>query len=181
MQAVLYAIFLLFGTLVPLLIIAFCCYYMLADFFGAPFVPTSGKIVDDILKEAKLKRGQVFLELGSGDGRVVRSAVKNYGVHGVGVEMNIFLVYFSKILAKLAGLTNIEFRTGNFFKKNLSCADVVFMFLMPRTLEQLKQKFLKECKKGVLLISHGFAIPSFEKFLLKKVNRKPFPTYYYRI
>lgn len=144
-------------------------------------MPTSAKIIDEILKRAKLKKGQVFLELGSGDGRVVRQAVKSFGVIGRGIDVNYLLILYSRLQAKLAKLENIDFKTQDVFKTDLSKADVIFVFLLPGLLKKLAPKFKNECKKKALIISHGFKIEGMEKELSHKIDRKFFPTYYYKI
>ena len=53
---------------------------------GAPYVPTKNKLAVDILKEIKYKKNGLFVELGSGDARITRAAVKNYPVHGMAVQ-----------------------------------------------------------------------------------------------
>lgn len=148
---------------------------------GAPFVPTSAKMIDSILEKAKLKKGQVFIELGSGDGRVVRQAVQKYGVKGVGVELQPILVWYSKLISKLKKLKDISFVTQNLFKTDLKRVDVIFLFLLPKTLEKLREKFITQCKKGTLIISHGFKIKGFDNHLIGKIDRDIFPTYYYRV
>lgn len=181
----LYFLIFLFGLLVPLFIALFGVFELISQLKGAPFVSTKKELVRAILKKAYatggLNKEKVFLELGSGDGRVVREAVKGYRVKGIGIELNPFLVIYSKIISKIQGLKNIEFKRENFFKSDLNSADIIFLFLMPETLERLKNKFLKECKKGTLIISHGFKIPGFEKYLVRKISRKIFPTHYYKI
>lgn len=151
----------------------------IAHFLGAPFVPTSQKEVEEILKGANLKKGQEFLELGSGDGRVVITAVKKYGVKGVGVEIHPFLLFYSRLVTSIKKVKGVKFISENFFNTNLKKADVVFLFLFPKTLKKLKNKFLKEFKGGVLIISHGFRIEGFEKFLIKTQERKVYNTYFY--
>jgi len=148
---------------------------------GAFYVPTSNKIIDAILKNAGLKKGQVFFDLGSGDGRVVRTAVKKYQVRGVGIEINPLLILVSWILAKMEKLNNIEFRRENLFTTDIKNADVIFVFLMPETLKSLKSKIINECQKEVLFISHGFVVEGWEKYLQKKISRRDFSTYYYRL
>lgn len=159
--------------------------YLLIDFlallFGAPFVPTSNKVILEILNKADLKPGQVFLELGSGDGRVVRLAVKNFQVKGRGVEFHPMLVWYSKLRTKFLRLKDIIFIRQNFFQTDFSQAEVIFLFLLPKTVRKLRQKFLKECKKGTVIISHGFPIPEFEKYQIDMIERPRFSTYYYRI
>lgn len=170
-----------FGILIPVLLSLYTIYQFISDFKGAPYVPTSAKIVDEILKEAKLKKGQIFLELGSGDGRVVRKAVKDFKVNGIGVDINLFLLTFSKLISKIQKIKNIEFRNQDLFKTDLKKVDVLFLFLIPKTLRKIAPKILKDCKKGTLVISHGFKLDELNKYQIKKIDRKHFPTYYYKI
>lgn len=174
-------ILVLFSFLVPIILILYAVYGIMGDFFGAPYVPTNGKFVEEILEEANLKKGQIFIELGSGDGRVVREAVRKHEVKGIGVEIHLLLIWYSRIMSKIQKLKNIEFLQKNFFKVDLKKTDVLFLFLLPKTLIKLKDKILKECKKGTLIISHGFKIEGFERYLIKKQERKLFPTYFYKI
>lgn len=176
-----YLIIITLSLIVVLLLIFFVFFGILTDFLGAPFVPTSSKMIREILDQSNLKKGQIFIELGSGDGRVVRFAVKNYGVSGIGIEFHPLLVWYSNFVSKITGLKNIVFKRQNFFSTDLSKANVLFLFLLPKALKKLRPKILKECKKGTLIISHGFKIEDWNKYLVKKQNRELFPTYYYKI
>lgn len=167
--------------LVTFLVIAFVTFGLYVDILGAPFVPTSRKVIGEILKKAKLKKGQIFLELGSGDGRIIRSAVKNYQVKGIGIDLHPMLIFYSRLISKFQKIKNISFKRQNLFKTDLSKADVIFLFLLPKTLKRLAPKFILETKKNTLIISHGFKIPEFEKYLTNKIVREIFSTYYYRI
>ena len=135
--------------------------------------------VRHILKETKLKKGQVFYDLGCGDGRVVRTAVQEYGVKGVGVDINPLLIWVSLIKARLADLKNIHFRRENIFSSDLSDADVVYLFLMPELLAKLKKKLVSELKPKTIILSHGFKIEGWDNYLTRTVHHLPFPTYFY--
>ena len=172
---------LLFGFVIPLFICLFAIFTIISDIFGAPYVPTSSKILDEILKEARLEKGQLFIELGSGDGRVLRRAVKNFQVKGVGVDMNPLLIIYSKTLTSFMNLNNIHFKVGDIYKEDLKKADAIFLFLLPRTVNKLREKILGECRKNTLVISHGFKIEGWEKYLVKTQKRKLFSTYFYKI
>lgn len=171
----------IFGVLLPLFLVGVVFVNFIADLMGAPFVPTSGKLISLILKKAKLKKDQVFVELGSGDGRIVRGAVLLYGVKGTGIEFHPLLYFYSKLVTKFKKIKYLQFKRENFFKSDLSNADIIFTFLLPKTLKKLRIKFENECKKGTLVISHGFRIESWEKNMVDKIDGDPFPTYYYRI
>lgn len=148
---------------------------------GSPYVPTKKKELINFLKEANIKKGQVFLELGCGDGRVVRTAVGEYGAKGIGIDVNPTLILWARLRAKMAKVKGIEFRVENLFKTDVSKADIIYLFLMPELLVKLEKKLKKETKKGAVIISHGFKVEGWEKHNFKTIPNKPFPTYYYKI
>ena len=145
----------------------------------APFVPSSSKKVKEILKIADLKRGQVFVDLGSGDGKVVMRAVKDYGVIGIGVELNILLNLYARFMARIFKLRNIRFIIAHLYTYDLRNAQVVYIFLFPQMMTVLARKIKKECKQGTLIIAHGFQLPGFTPF--QQIDTSPFPTYFYRV
>ncbi len=147
---------------------------------GSPYVPTRNKVVLDILKKIKFRRGRLFVELGSGDARMIRIAVKKYHLKGLAVDINGLINLWAKLLSKFDNTNkDIIFKTENIFDTNLTKADYLYLFLMPDLLKKLVPKFDQELKKGTIIISHGFPIKEYKKKLIKQVDRRPFPTYYY--
>ena len=144
-------------------------------------MPTSMKETRFILKEAGLKKGQTFLELGSGDGRVTREAVTKYGVRGVGIEINPVLILISRLWIKIRKIKNVEFKKEDILKTDLSQADILYLFLFPELIAKFSQKIKNKGKKNLLVISHGFKVDGFEKYLFKTIKHIPFPTYYYHL
>jgi cyclopropane fatty-acyl-phospholipid synthase-like methyltransferase len=57
------------------------------EMFLAPFVPSPLPVIEHMLKLANLKPGEVLFDLGSGDGRTVTMAAKNFSARAVGVEL----------------------------------------------------------------------------------------------
>jgi hypothetical protein len=175
-----------FGVLIPGFFILYSFYTIVAERKGAPFVPTSSHYLDEILAVVKPRlegrdKRPVFLELGSGDGRMLRKVVREYGVRGMGVEYHPGLYWYSKLLAKLQKLDNIKFVRKNLFDVDFSKAEIIFSFLMPKTNVRLAPKILKECKKGTIIISQGFEIKEFKKKMFKRIDRQLFPTYFYKL
>lgn len=157
---------------------------MYSSFKGSPYVATRKKRIEVILEEADLKRNKIFVELGSGDGRIVRTAVKKYGVIGIGADINPLLVLWAKFLTSLDSSfrqKKISFIVENIFNIDLKKVDYVYLFLMPKLIEELEKKFKKELKKGSIVISHGFPLIGWEKECFKTLKEIPFPTYYYKI
>ncbi len=166
--------------LIVVLIFIFLIIGFYTEFLAAPFVPTSNKDIDEILKKANFKKGKTLIELGSGDGRVVRRAVRKYGVFGIGIEIHPFLVFYSKLVSKITKIP-VEYRQEDFFKVNLSQADYIFLFLYPKAIKKLVNSSFKSCKKGTLIISHGFSIPGWEKEMVDTQERNSFNTYFYKV
>ena len=175
----------LIGVLLELFILIGICVYIVSLTYsylrGSFYVSTRSSEIEVFLKKAGLKKGQYMLELGSGDGPVLRMAAKKYGVIGKGIDINPTLNYIARFLAKKQKLSHIEFKTENVLTTDLSRADVIYIFLMPKLITALEKRLLTETKKGVLIISHGFKIDALQKYQIKVLNRKPFSTYFYKV
>ncbi|MEN9327709.1 MAG: hypothetical protein RI947_517 [Candidatus Parcubacteria bacterium] len=163
----------------------FACFYIFSliysSLMGSPYVPTKNKVLKDILDRAKLKKGDLFIDLGCGDGRIVRMAATHYNVEAIGIDINPSLIWLSRLKTKLKKIRNTTFHVQNIYKSDISNADVVYLFLLPKFLVNLQNKLLKETKKGALIISHGFRIDGWDQYLVDTIVAKPFPTYYYRL
>lgn len=181
MNVILYLCLLILELLFLSGLAAYSVGLLYSSIMGAPYVPTSKKHIDEILKKASLKKGQVFMELGSGDGRIVRRAVQVYGVKGIGVDINSLLIMLSKFLASRQHLVYVAFLNKNIFDVDFSSADCLYMFLMPETIKKLLPKMEKEIKKDALVISHGFKITGWEKKMAYMIKSEPFSTFYYKI
>lgn len=172
----------LFGLFIFFLFLDFYLISLLiSSFFGAPYVPTEKKILNKILSKVPLKKNKVFIELGCGDGRVVKYAVEKYQVKGIGVDINPYLILTLKIINKLKGINNPQFIYQDIFKTKINKASYIYLFLMPKMLAKLKKKLQEESNKGTLIISHGFKIPHWEDKLIDRLKGDKFNTYYYRI
>ena len=120
----------------------------------SPWWRTSGKTAKRALSLLKLSNKDILYELGSGEGSVLITAAKEYGIRGVGIEIDPIRFYISKFLVWRNGLgKEIELKRGNFFDFDISEASVVFIYLVPKALNKLIPKFKKELKKGTKIIS----------------------------
>ncbi len=182
MNVLLYFILLFTELLILVVVTVYGAGLLFSAFKGAPYVPTSRKKLENIFKNIKLKKGDRFVELGSGDGRITRYAAKVYGVTGVGIDINPLLVWCSRLLAKQNGVSkNVSFLRKNVFDYSLKDTDYLYIFLMPDLISRLVPKFRKELNKGVTIISHGFKIKGFEKNLIHVEPDTSFSTYYYKV
>lgn len=123
---------------------------------GAPWVPARKKDLERLVDDMKLRPGQTYIELGCGDGRLVKAAASK-GVTAIGYEINPVLF----IIASIRNLGNgrAHVRLGNFWKKDLSSADIVMAFLMPKFMERLETKAVRELREGARLVCYIFPLP----------------------
>jgi SAM-dependent methyltransferase len=95
-------------------------------------------------------------DLGSGDGRIVISAARNFGARAVGIELDEHLIYQSEESAKQANvLDRVQFLQQDFFKTDFSQATVVTLYLIPPVMKRLRETMLK-LKPGTRLVAHDF-------------------------
>jgi predicted RNA methylase len=112
-----------------------------------------------MLLMAGLKAGEVFFDLGAGDGRTVIMAVKDFGARAVGVELREDLVKKALGTVYEEGLQDrITVVNGDMFNVDLTSADVIFLYLTTSANEKVKPKLEAELKRGVRIISHDYEI-----------------------
>ncbi len=140
--------------------------------FGAPFLPTLKARVPEALDLSGLKAGDTLIELGSGDGRILRAAAER-GINAIGYELNPLLVVYSKIV-------NIKYRNkvkiiwGDYWRKQWPEAQGIFVFLLQPYMQKLDTKITQNYPKGIALVSFAFTIPN------RKPNKESNGLYLYR-
>ena len=148
---------------------------------GSPYVPTKRKILRIILKEAGLKKGKTFIDIGCGDGRVVEEAVIGFGAEAKGVDINPLLILKAKFRAlRLPKINRVNYFVGNIKNLDLTRYDVVYVFLMPELIDKISNQLKSALLKKTTIISHGFKVNQLEKYLKKTIPSKTFSTYIYK-
>ncbi len=140
-----------------LIIVGLVLCFGLVVFVGAPYLPTLSQPKKDALDLLGLKEGDVLLELGSGDGRVLLEAAKR-GIDSVGIEINPILVAVSWIVT-FRHRRKVKIIWGNFWHKKWPPADGIFVFLLDKYMARLDKKIEEDCEKPVSLASFTFKIP----------------------
>jgi hypothetical protein len=125
--------------------------------FEVPYESTPMAVVNAMLKMAAVGPGQFLIDLGSGDGRIVITAAKKFGVRGLGVDRNQKLVELSRQYAKEEGVSGrTAFYVQDLFSTDLRKADVVTLYLVPEVNLRLRPKLLKELRPGARVVSHDY-------------------------
>jgi len=130
---------------------------------AGPYVPSPQSVVSDMLRYADVGTNDFLIDLGSGDGRIVLTAAKVFGARGFGVEIKDELVKKSNEAAKNEGLAErVKFLKQDLFKTDLSQATVITMYLLPDTVNLLRDKFLAELRPGTRIVSHDYPLTGWE-------------------
>lgn len=126
---------------------------------GALYVSTSRVRIRTFLEAVPMDPGQLLVDLGCGDGRVLQTACNRYGVRAVGYELNP-LAY---VRARLRCLGNSDAQVvwRNFWKADLSRADVVFCYLFPDVMGRVAEKIANSVRPGTVVVSCNFPVPGF--------------------
>ena len=124
-----------------------------------PDVRTPPEVVTEMLRLARVGPGDVVYDLGSGDGRIVIAAARDFGARGVGIELDPDLVAESARNARRAGVADrTRFLQQNIFVADTSEATVVTLYLSPEVNLRLRPKLLAQLKPGSRIVSHDFPI-----------------------
>lgn len=149
-----------FFTALHLFLALFLAFLVLAFLTGAPFVRSSKRAVDAMMRLADIKPGMRVYDLGSGDGTLLFRAAA-LGATAVGLEINPFLVLWTKIRTILLGhKKRVVARWRNFWTADFSDADVVFVYLLPWRMETLESLLKRNCKSGTRIVSNSFIFPT---------------------
>ena len=136
-----------------------------------PFVPSSMKVVRKALELAGVGEGDVFVDLGAGDGRVVVEAARR-GAIAVGVEVREKLLEKARRRIAREGLDGrAKVVRGDLFRFDwVGNATIIYMFLDPKGVERVKELLEGSIKPGTKVISISYKIPGWEPVKIKEVK-----------
>lgn len=121
------------------------------------YYPTPPETVNEMLRMAKIKQGDVLYDLGSGDGRIPIAAAEQYGIRAVGIEIDPKLVTEAEEKARQANVAGlVRFRNEDMFRVDVSEATIVTLYLSEKLNVLLRPKLLRELRPGSRILSHDF-------------------------
>ena len=119
------------------------------------YEPTATEVVHAMLRLAKVTAGDVVYDLGCGDGRIVITAVRDFGARGVGVDIDPIRIAESRENARQAGVADrVRFLTEDLFRTDIGDATVVTLFLSQEVNLAVRPKLQRELKPGTRVVSH---------------------------
>lgn len=153
----------------------FFCLILYALIFGAPFAPLADNRIKSMLQLLKPKTGDKFVDLGSGDGRIVIAFAK-LGIESHGYEINPVLVAISRLKIRRLNLQHKAFiHFKDFWMEDLSKFNLVALYGIAHMMGRLEKKLLKELKPGSKIVANYFKFPHLVP--VKKENN----VWFYRI
>jgi hypothetical protein len=112
-----------------------------------------------MLRLAGTVPADLVVDLGSGDGRIVITAAREFGASGLGIELDPRLVQESRENARAAKVPDrVSFILGNVLHADFSRASVVTVYLLPQLIDQLQPRLLDELQAGTRVVSHAFTM-----------------------
>ena len=140
------------------------------DKLDIPFVPSPMIVVERMLQLAEIKKDDLLYDLGSGDGRIVIQAAKQYGTRGVGIDMNSELVEKARANAEKEGVSHlVEFRAADGLTVDISPATVVTLYMFKWFNNQMRPK-LQRLKPGARIVAHDFDIDEWKPTKVETVD-----------
>lgn len=123
----------------------------------APYIATDLQVVDAMLGLAEVKPDDTVIDLGSGDGRILISAARSLGAHGLGVDIDPVRIRESTANAEAAGVAGrVTFRQQDLFDTPLRDADVLTLYLLPEINLRLRPRILGQMRPGTRVVSHDY-------------------------
>ena len=122
--------------------------------YGLPSFPANRTRIRRALELSELQPGEIFYDLGAGDGRVLIAAARDFGARAVGVEIEPVHCIYIWLKALASGLrSHVSIRWMNFYKTSLKEADVVFVYLTSTQTARLKPLLERQLRSGARVVS----------------------------
>jgi hypothetical protein len=155
-------------SVIVLLIIAVIVFLLLLVFLSGlianaagrvPFVPTSKEDIEDLVQRLHITSKDTFIDLGSGNGRVIFAVEQLTGAQVRGYEFPSWMHWYAK-LKKILANSQAQLISGNFFKHSWSDATVVYCYLFPPVMSKIGEKVQTDLLPGARVVVRDFPIPN---------------------
>jgi SAM-dependent methyltransferase len=154
-----------------LVVVTGLLWVLIPALYGLPPVSTRRGRIRRALRLANLQPGEIFYDLGSGHGRVLVMAAKEFGASAVGVEIGPVQCAVSRVNALLNRVSpRVRVEAGDLYRADLSNADVVYVYLTSRYAARLQEKLGRELKSGARVVTVSFDLPGWQPVFFDREN-----------
>lgn len=146
-----------FAIIVLLIILTLMLLWILVPVvYGLPTVPTRPERIRAALRLADLKAGEAFYDLACGDGRALVIAAREFGARPTGIDVGPTQCLVSWVNVIRNGVhSTVRLRLENYYRANLSGADVVFIYATSKQLARLESHLMSQLKNGARVVTIG--------------------------
>lgn len=170
-------------TIFPVFLIILAIFLLSGAVAGlsfAPWVPLWTKDLERVFRLANIQQGEVFYDLGCGNGKTVFYAAQKHGAVARGVELSLPLYVWCIVRSWMQPSLSVQFYFGNLFKTSVHDADVIYVFGLSRQLQdKLRPKLERELRSGARVISYSFPITVWTPSQIDKPTAKHIAIYLY--
>jgi len=140
------------------------------------WIPTQPEDIGPFFELVPLSASDCVYDLGSGDGRLLFSALERGAGRCVGIDIDADLIRAARETALQKGVEDrVRFIEGDILEVDLSPASIVLCFLYPTAFGALRLKFEDELKPGTRVVMESFPI---REWTPAKIHYKPGRNYY---
>jgi cyclopropane fatty-acyl-phospholipid synthase-like methyltransferase len=154
-------IFFLIGLLLILLIALL--WILIPALYGLPPIAAHRHRIRAALLMADLQPDEIIYDLGSGHGRVLVMAAKEFNAYAVGIEagpIQCAIAWLNALYNGVGPRVRVEMR--NFYNADVSRADVVFAYLTSKQAPRLQAQLEKQLKRGARVVTISFDFPNWK-------------------
>ncbi|MBI1978816.1 MAG: 50S ribosomal protein L11 methyltransferase [Candidatus Aenigmarchaeota archaeon] len=165
-------------SLIPVPVLLWLWFELIRD--EALPIPLPKETIRKMLKLSSVKENDIVYDLGSGDGRALIIAAKEFNAKAIGIEKNRLLVWLSRLtISKNRLQDRIDIVHDDIFKKKIRDADVILIYLSHKLTQKLGPKFQKELNKGTRIISASHPLIGWK--IIRKIRTGHFYSYLYKV
>lgn len=123
----------------------------------APYVPTAENAYAKALELANPQKGEILFDLGCGDSRILRYAVKKYRITGFGYEISPYCVWMSLLKNKYYGVSkSITIYRKSLKEADYQKADIIYMYLTNAILDLIEDDLFDKIKPTCRVVTVAF-------------------------
>eukprot|EP00891_Asterochloris_glomerata_P002594 jgi/Astpho2/2594/fgenesh1_pg.00048_%23_85_t len=114
-------------------------------------------VVEAFLKLAEVTSSDTLIDVGCNDGRFLIGAAKQCGAKGIGIELDVAAAAKAKRLVQAEGLEAlITIKQCDALGMNLGSATIVYLYLLPKAMQQLSDKLQADLQPGTRVVTYMF-------------------------